>query len=159
MTIKTARKLAKRTLKTPKFEPTKWKNAKDAGCYPYAINLQKNEFFVVGEFIGKRCTERTSNDELLKTLKEELDVLGYDVKEIEVEDSIREDEMKIYLQREEQTGYYHFLRQDSDGLWSHKYPNELPIRTDSVGNFIEDPECMVEVPFIGWCFKLSRKAG
>ena len=109
MTIKTARKLAKKTLKTPKYEPSKWKNAKGAGCYPYAINLLKNEFFVVGEFIGKRCTEKTSNEDLVKTLKEELEVLGYNAEEIDVEESISEDEMKIYLQREEQTGYYHFL--------------------------------------------------
>lgn len=156
MTIKTARKLARRTLKTPKYEPNKWKNAKGAGCYPYAINLLKNEFFVVGEFIGKRCTEKTSNEDLVKTLKEELEVLGYNAEEIDVEDSISEDEMKIYLQREEQTGYYHFLREDADGLWSHKYPDELPTRQDSVGNTIEDPEGMVEVPFIGWCFKLSK---
>lgn len=58
MTIKTARKLAKRTLKTPKYEPSKWSNAIGAGCYPYALNLVKNEFFVVGELIGKRCTEK-----------------------------------------------------------------------------------------------------
>ena len=70
MTIKTARKLAQKTLKTPKYEPNKWKNAKGAGCYPYAINLLKNEFFVVGEFLGKRCTEKTSNEDLVKTLKE-----------------------------------------------------------------------------------------
>lgn len=156
MTIKTARKLAKRTLKTPKYEPNKWRNAKGAGCYPYAINLLKNEFFVVGEFIGKRCTEKTSNEDLVKTLKEELDVLGYNAEEIDVEEAISEDEMKIYLQREEQTGYYHFLREDADGLWSHKYPDELPTRQDSAGYIIKDPECMVEIPFIGWCFKLSK---
>ena len=74
MTIKTARKLARRTLKTPKYEPNKWKNAKDAGCYPYAINLLKNEFFVVGEFIGKRCTEKTSNEDLVKRM---IDLIFY----------------------------------------------------------------------------------
>ena len=150
MTIKTARKLAKKTLKTPKYEPSKWKNAKGAGCYPYAINLLKNEFFVVGEFIWKRLTEKTSNEDLVKKLKEELDVLWYNAEEIDVEASINEDEMKIYLQREEQTGYYHFLREDADGLWSHKFPNELPTREDSAGYLIKDPEAMVEVSFIGW---------
>lgn len=156
MKIKNARKLAQKTHKTPKFEPNKWKNAMGAGCYPYALNLLKNEFFVVGELIGKRCTEKTSNEVLVETLKEELDVLGYNTEEIDVEASINEDEMKIYLQREEQTGYYHFLREDADGFWSHKYPNELPTREDSAGYLIKDPEAMVEVPFIGWCFKLSK---
>lgn len=127
MKIKNARKLAQKTHKTPKFEPNKWKNAMGAGCYPYALNLLKNEFFVVGELIGKRCTEKTSNEVLVETLKEELDVLGYNAEEIDVEDSISEDEMKIYLQREENTGY-----------------------------LIKDPEAMVEVPFTGWCFKLSK---
>ena len=93
---------------------------------------------------------------MVKILKEELEVLGYNAEEIDVEDSISEDEMKIYLQRETQTGYYHFFREDADGLWSHKYPDELPTRKDSAGYIIKDPECMVEVPFIGWCFKLSK---
>ena len=158
MTIKTAQKLAKRTLKTPKFQPSRWENARRAGCYPYAINLLKNEFFVVGELIDKKCTEKTSDEILLKTLTEELNSVGYLVEEISIEDDIKENEQKIYLQREEQTGFYHFLRQDSDGIWSHKYPNELPIRTDSIGNLVEDPEAMVEVPYYGWCFKLSKKA-
>ena len=158
MTIKTAQKLAKRTLKTPKFQPSRWENARGAGCYPYALNLLKNEFFVVGELIGKRCTEKTSDEILLKTLTEELNSVGYLVEEISIEEKIKENEQKIYLQREKQTGYYHFLRQDVDGLWSHKYPNELPIRTDSIGNLVEDSEAMVEVPYYGWCFKLSKKA-
>lgn len=158
MTIKTARKLAKRTLRTPKFQPSKWENARGAGCYPYAINIQKNEFFVVGELIGKKCTSKISDETLVETLIEELNSIGYFVKEISIEEEIKENEQKIYLQREKQTGFYHFLRQDSDGLWSHKYPNELPIRTDSIGNLVEDPEAMVEVPYYGWCFKLSKKA-
>ncbi len=100
MTIKTARKLAKRTLKTPKFEPGRWKNAKKAGCYPYAINIQKNEFFLVGELIGKKCTSKASDEILIKTLIEELDVIGYFAKEISIEGEIKENEQKIYLQRE-----------------------------------------------------------
>lgn len=76
---------------------------------------------------------------------------------VQIEDAdekINSDEFKIYLQREEQTGYYHFLRQDEDGIWSHKFPNELPTRKDSFGNEITNPDMMV----YGWCFRLKKKA-
>lgn len=140
----------------PVFNPEKWKYAINAGCYPYAINLFYNKFALVGDFIGKRCSEKVSDKILIETLKKELKFLGYDVKETNAQYSVKEDEIKIYIQRDEHTGYYHFLRQDKSGIWSHKFPNELPTNLDSYGQVIEDPEEMVESAFYGWYFLLKR---
>ncbi len=156
MEIKETKKLVRKAVNTPKFNPNKWKHAIKAGCYPYAINVFIDEFFLVGSIIGKPCNCKVSDETLIKVLKEELNSIGYIVKEVKTEDTIEEDELKIYLQRETKTGYYHFLREDEDGIWSHKFPNEIPCRTDSLGNLIEDPDAMVESPFNGWCFKLSK---
>lgn len=142
----------------PKYSPNKWRRFKNAGCYPYAINLFVNEFFLIGDIIGKRCSEYVSDEELISVLKEELEEIGYDVAEIDVADNIGSIlTPKIYLQRNQHTGFYHFLRQDKDGLWSHKFPGELPIRKDSYGNEIIDPEMMVKTAFIGWCFRLKKR--
>ena len=133
-----------------------WQNFLGAGCYQYAIDFYSNEFLVVGDIIGKRCSEHVSDETLVETLIEELKVLGYNVKEVETDTQIKNGEKKIYLQRDEHTGYYHFLKQDSDGIWSHKYPGEMPITIDNSGQEIDDPESMVEPPFYGWCFCLTK---
>lgn len=152
------KKIRKSGVNTPKYRPERWKHAMEAGCYPYAIDLFQNEFLLVGELIGKACDNNVSNEQLISVLIEELNEVGYNVSEIEdVDEKVSSDELKIYLQREEHTGYYHFLRQDEDGIWSHKFPKELPTRKDSLGNDITNPETMVESSFYGWCFKLKKR--
>lgn len=159
MEIEEAMKKVRKSVNTPKYKPNRWKHAIKAGCYPYAIDLFQDEFILVGDLIGKRCDSNVSDEQLIDTLLEELNEIGYDVSEIEdTDEKINSDEWKIYLQREQHTGYYHFLRQDEDGIWSHKFPDELPIRKDSLGNEIVDPEMMVETAFLGWCFRLKKKA-
>lgn len=141
-----------------RYNPEAWSEYLEEGCYPYALNLLVNEFFLVGDLIGKRCNEYTSDEDLIRILKEELrKKIDFEVEEIETEYVTKEDETKIYLQREEHTGYYHLLRQDEDGMWSHKYPKELPTRQDSIGQNIEDSDTMVEAPFKGWCFLLRKR--
>lgn len=160
MTKEEARKmiLRKGVKLPPKYRPNKWKHAIKAGCYPYAIELFTDEFLVVGEIIGKMCTSHVSDEKLISVLKEELEEIGYyDVAEIDVDKEIALEESKIYLQRNQHTGFYHFLRQDEDGLWSHKFPNELPTRKDSAGYDIVDPEMMVDTAFDGWCFRLKKR--
>ena len=159
MTKEEARKriLRKGVNLQPSYRPNKWKHAINAGCYPYAIDLFIDEFLVVGDMIGKRCNSCVSDERLIYVLKEELQEIGYEVAEIEVDKKIHSEESKIYLQRNEHTGFYHFLRQDEDGLWSHKFPGELPIRKDSPGYDIIDPEMMVDAAFDGWCFCLKKR--
>lgn len=159
MKIEDAKKMVRNNTSTPKYRPNRWKYAINAGCYPYAIDMFQNEFFLVGDLIGKRCDNKVSNEQLINTLIEELNEIGYEVIEIEdANEKINSDEFKIYLQREEHTGFYHFFRQDVDGIWSHKYPFELPTRKDSLGNKILDPELMLEATVFGWCFRLKKRA-
>lgn len=72
-----------------KFEPQKWEKYIGAGCYPYALNLFCNQFILVGDFIGKRCNEKVSDEFLVDTLIEELTFLGYQIKEIDTEYCIK----------------------------------------------------------------------
>lgn len=141
----------------PEFIPEEWKAVIEAGCYPYALDMPINKKVLIGDFIGKRCTEQVSDEMLISTLIEELNYLGYKVREENsLSEVLKEDEKKIFLQREIHTGYYHLVRQDKDGLWSHKYPGELPTCLDSTGYVIEIPESMSERPFDGWCFYLRK---
>lgn len=142
---------------SPKYEPLDWEECLGAGCYPYALGLKVNQFFVVGDIIGKHCNNNVSDDYLIDVLKEEIEfILDCVVEEVETDIILEEGERLIYIQREEHTGYYHFLRQDDNGMWSHKYPNELPTNRDSAGVIIEDPDSMVEAPFYGWCLLIKE---
>lgn len=142
----------------PEFNPNEWSEYLEAGCYPYVLDLKMNQFFLIGDFIGKRCTGSTTDEELVETFKEELNIIfDLDVNEVSTEYPLKEGERKVYIQREDHTGYYHLLRQDNDGIWSHKYPRELPVREDSIGETIKDPDMMVDTPFSGWCFLLKQR--
>lgn len=151
MQIQEAQKLIHKGENKPKYRPNKWKHAIKAGCYPYALDLFQNEFFLVGDLLGKRCDSSVSDEQLIDTLMEELEVIGFDVVEIEyIDEKISANEFKIYLQRDFHSGYYHFLRQDEDGEWSHKSPNKIPTKM-TTEELMGDMAC-------NWCFKLKRKA-
>lgn len=146
--------VAKKVLRTiensPKYNPKEWEKAIEAGCYPYAINLLVNKFFLIGDLIGKHCNEKVSDEELIETLKEELEtIFDFKVEEVDFNESVRKDEFKIYLQRDEHTGYYHIYRQDNNDVWSHKFPNKLPIQEFFEGEKLKDT-------INGWCFSLKR---
>lgn len=142
----------------PEFRPESWENFLDAGCYSYALDIHYDKYFLLGDFIGKRCNEDVTNEILLETFYQEMNFFNYKVHQIDDTENYlcNINQKKIYIQRLEFTGYYHFLREDSDGLWSHKFPWQYPIRKDTDGNIIEDPSCMVDVPFTGWCFVLEK---
>jgi len=141
-----------------KFNPDEWSELLEAGCYPYVLDLKMNDFLLIGDFIGKTCTSLTTDQELIEIFKEELSsIFDLEVIEVSTEYPLKEGERKVYIQREDHTGYYHLLRQDNDGIWSHKCPRELPIREDSIGEIIKDPDMMVDTPFSGWCFLLKQR--
>lgn len=142
----------------PEYNPNIWKPFLNAGCYPYVLDLRVDKFFLVGDLIGKRCNSLVSDEYLIEVIKEELgEIFDYELTEVDTQTEVKEFEKKIYLQREQRTGYYHFLRQDNDGIWSHKFPNELPVRIDSIGQLVTDPDEMVEAAFDGWCFGLKKR--
>lgn len=140
------------------YKPEQWAGKLlGAGCYPYAANFQHDALIKIGTFIGKPCGKKTTDEVLIATLKEELIYMGYtSVEEVSTDYVAKPGERKIYLSRTEQSGAYHMYRQDDDGHWSHKYPNEKPTNRDSSGELISDPEDMIEAPYYGWCFLLKR---
>ena len=111
-----------------KFNEQEWEKFKYASCYSYVLNLHINQCLLVGELIGKRCNVETSDENLIKVLKEEVQAIGYNIQQIEKEEIIKDNEFKICLTRDYTTDWYHFFRQDVDGFWSHKYPLEPPRR-------------------------------
>ena len=59
---------------------------------------------------------------------------------------------------------FHFLRQDSSGLWSHKIGTNEPTNVDNSGNSITDPRTADLGPykfvrFIGYCERYLNKYG
>ena len=137
------------------LEVKKWKKYLGASCYQYAINFYSNEFLLVGDIIGKRCNEYSSDETLIETLREELEVLSYEITETETYTPLEKHETKIYLQRDQNSGYYHFLKQDNNGIWSHKYPNEMPTTLIN-GKKLINPDLITKPPIYGRCFCLRK---
>ena len=145
--------------KMPKFEPLAWRDARETGCYYYAINVKCDRFTLVGNILYGRCTKKTSDNVLLETLIEELTkIFNYEVRVGDIYDQAEKDEFKIYLEREVHTGYYHFFRQDKYGTWSEKFPGELPKIYLGFEKYVRKQQKIVNCNSTkGWCFILKRK--
>lgn len=143
----------------PKFEPLAWRDARETGCYYYAINVKCDRFTLVGDILYGICTRKTSDNVLLETLIEELTkIFNYEVREGSIYDKVEKDEFKIYLEREVHTGYYHFFRQDKYGIWSEKFPGELPKIYLGFEKYVRKQQKIVNCNSTkGWCFILKRK--
>lgn len=146
------------TLGKPRFSPSAWEDKKDAGCYPYAMNWHhRNEWLLIGDIIGKRMEGYHTDEELIATLKEELEFLGYSVKDSTFDEE-KSNHTKIYLMRAYFSGRYHLFREDQDG-WSHKYPGSLPINLDFFGEILWNPDEIDKKEYYGWFFLIGKKAG
>lgn len=146
------------TLEKPCFSPADWKDKKESGCYSYAMNWpDRNQFLLIGEIIGKPMESYRTDEELIATLKEELEFLGYSIRESTFEEE-KLNHIKIYLMRAYFSGRYHLFREDQDG-WSHKYPGSLPINLDFWGKILTNPDELNKEDFYGWFFLVSKKIG
>lgn len=156
MTIEEARQLISNEDFPLRYDPDEWELYLGANCYPYAIGIKTNEPFIIGDLIGKRVTSKDSIINILYVLHLELEALGFEVVECCTEDIAPEGFQKIYLERNS-LGEYHFLRQDDNGLWSHKAADFLPTQSDTSGYLITDPDSMLDSSFEGYCFMLTRE--
>ena len=138
------------------FDPNSWNDHILSNCYCYALNLKSSDCFLIGDFINKRVTHQDSDDRIISVLLEELEALGFDIKEVETDTVCEKYSQKIFLGRDSD-GDYHFIRQDADGLWSHKASRALPNRKDSYGEEIIDPDMACTNYVVGWCFQLRKK--
>lgn len=155
MNLKEAKERVSQEEFPQEFNPREWEAYKGAGCYPYALGIKTDEAFLIGDLIGRRVTHHNTEEEILEVLMIELEEMGFEVLECDTMDIAEEGCFKIYLEIN-QNGEYHFLRQDSDGIWSHKAPDHLPHRKDTAGYEIIDPDSMVAPGFVGYCFLLEK---
>lgn len=136
------------------FDPTQWEDKMRANCYTYALGLDEDEGFLIGDFIGKRVTDKNTMSKQLDIFKEELEALGFDIIKCDVDDFAEEGYQKIYIEWNEKN-QYHFLRQNADGVWSHKAEGFLPTIYDKSGHIILNPENRFEHIY-GMCFLISQ---
>jgi hypothetical protein len=138
------------------FEPDFWQKYINATCYTYVLNIITNERFYVGDIYRRERAEKTwDNNKLIECLTEELEYLGFCVRLVDLNE--KTDYQKICMVRSPEIGYYHFYRQDSDGLWSHKRPNQLPNRVTLDGKLITNPFKDADPGYdIGYCFELMN---
>ena len=152
----TKKKYNRRFKEPPRFYPKRFKGdrLKWQGCWPYALNAKYKYFALVGDFIGKRKKYNSTNEELISTVIEEGEYFGLEIKLVDEEYEPKDGEYLIYLRRCIHTGYYHFLRQDENGQWSHKHPGEPP----RMANFKKEHYVPEGDPFaIGFFFAIKEK--
>lgn len=155
--LEKARKIINDNQYPMKYEPAEWaKNYPKSDCYTYAIGLKMDIALLIGDIIGKRVTSHDSYEVQKSVFMEEMEALGFHVRECETGDKTQKGEFKIYIEFNPK-GEYHFLRQDEDNLWSHKLFGNYPKRTDQAGYIIEDPDGMLnDLNNWGQCFLLAK---
>lgn len=132
------------------IEMRDWNELLGAGCYQFAVGMFDHRPLLIGDYIGERRTWRHTNQQILNTLKKELEYLGFSVRDSQVEEIPRENERKIFLEREIQTGYYHFLWWNPEtATWWGKEADRRP--KEEGRKPVVDNNHLVE----GWCFILS----
>ena len=92
------------------------------------LKIPINKFCLIGEFIGNPCTGITPDEELIETLKKEIEeIFEYKLIETDRETIPVDNQFKVILVRDFHSGYYHFYRQNSNGVLTDKIPGELPM--------------------------------
>lgn len=153
--ITQARKIIEENNYPLDYNPMEWKDYLDSNCYAYALGLKLDEGFLIGDFIGRRVTKHTPIDIQIEILCEELEELGFEVLKCDTLDIIPENSFKLYIEWNE-SNEYHFIRQDSDGLWSHKASCFFPVRQDKFGYLIVDPDDYFEGKKYGICLQVFK---
>ena len=132
--------------------PENWINMKETNCYAYALGLDIKESDIcknayqpgtISETVNLRQYESFPYEVLISGLENDLDVLGINYRLIKPDEKIELNEWKIVLMVKKYCDgldNFHFLRQDIDGIWSHKVGYQHRIsRKDSLGCIISNP--------------------
>jgi len=127
----------------PQYTPDIWNKDKTLldthNCYDYALNnlypqKEKTQPSGIGAPLnGYSCNEL---DNWLKKDIPDLSIVGSAEK-------CPQGKSKIMLITTTNKNDYHFLRQDADGLFSHKAGDGKVTRYDSLGNIIVDPRAAI----------------
>ena len=119
----------KKTIKNqpipPHYNPKEWTN-KNFNCYIYALRACMDfesplRFWIAPGFIsrGENNDYRDTISYTLNYFKEDCEALGLKVLPSTLEEKIGKNEYKIAVYVKEGKDY-HFVRQDSNGIWSEK---------------------------------------
>lgn len=131
------------------YNPLYWnnlKNRKKLNCYDYAFgntNPKQHSKSQPGQYSGARDAVKGRNytcDNVLEKVRRDHPET---VRDAEFEDQCERDEYKIALmvapKNPIDSGDYHFMRQNPDGLWSHKSGKDPVTMTDGLGYLISAP--------------------
>lgn len=132
-----------------KFDPSQWNSYMKASCYTYALNLPVDERLFVGDIAygNKLKADKCDDDILLETIRKEILMVGYSDVIISERKILLPDYAVIYISRTRTNGFYHFFRNDSGIVWSHKKTLSAPTRKDCYGNVIVNPKKSAEEGF------------
>lgn len=126
------------------FNPEIWKGLEETrNCFTYALNIHdgKIDKNIVGDYekiAGKSLGKDVTVDEVYDIAVETLKKLRLDFKECQFETEVPSGHFKVawYVSHHD----IHWLRQDSDGTWSHKQGwYRSPTNIDENGNLILNP--------------------
>lgn len=110
----------------PIFNPSEWKGS--FNCYMYALNINSNfigyrtnpGFLKANEeYIKKGGVLYYNKENLIKYFKDDCRELGLQVIETTINEKISDNEYKIVVYLNS-IGRFHFVRRDSNGVWSEK---------------------------------------
>lgn len=130
------------------FNPELWEAIFErTNCYAYALNsyladpLPGNTIYYPGAFSGEDILYYYHNIVFFNRFKSDIKNLGFILLKSTLEDTLKKDEHKILVSIRNDNCDYHFMRQDSDGFWSHKRGwFEMPTNLKSNGYKILNPE-------------------
>lgn len=157
------------------IKPKEWINLETTNCYAYALGLDINENDICEyAYQPGSISSKVANliihfnyflySVLIKNIEKDFETLGISYKEIEPDDEIQDDEWKIALFVEFYDKYFmddlisdfHFLRANSNGVWTHKhgYCNS-PKKKDDSNKIITDlKECDLTLYEYRKCYAL-----
>lgn len=132
-----------------RFDPAQWNVYPKASCYTYALNLPVTERLFVGDIAygNKLKADECDDKMLIETIKKEILMVGYNDVIISESRIDIPNYSLIYVSRTRTNGFYHFFRNDSGIIWSHKKTLTAPTRIDCYGNIIINPRKSAEEGF------------
>ncbi len=160
-----------------KMDKKNWKHILTTNCYAYALKLDVPERKIktlayapgtMGSSSTNLAVQRYFTlDNLLENIQDDLLYLGIKFLEVDPLEEILPNEWKIalftafysYICYEEYLYDYHFLRQDSSGIWTHKMGFfHRPTNVDNNKDVIKDPKkCSLGNYDYQLTYKLSLK--
>lgn len=128
----------------------RWVYYDQANCYQYMMNIEWDfpELLQPGEIYGECPIDFIyEDDELVELVKKDLEILCYEMHISNLEEPVVKNGWKFAIlncitsQADNHRYDFHFLRQNENGNWYHKYADEQhPDCMDIWNNRITNPE-------------------